>query len=81
MKKIFIFLFTLSLGFTTQAQSIFFPKTWLGQWKGTLQIATNTGNVTSVAMQLVLEPSKKPGQYYLSIIYSNAVKDDVRNYT
>jgi hypothetical protein len=77
-----ILLFLFSLGtFSLQAQSIFFPKTWIGQWKGTLQVAANNGSVNNVSMQLILENSKKPNQYYFTIVYSNGGKDDVRSYT
>ncbi len=81
MKKTFI-LFLISLAtISSQAQSIFFPKTWIGQWKGTLQVATNNGSVNNVGMQLILENSKKPNQYYFTIVYSNGGKEDVRSYT
>lgn len=81
LKKLF-FILLLILPFNALlAQSLFFPKTWLGQWKGNLQVATNNGSVSSVEMQLILEPTKKANQYYFTIVYTNGGKDDVRNYT
>lgn len=65
-----------------QAQGTSFPKTWLGQWKGTLTAYAEGGNLQSVETRLILENGKKPDEYYLSIIYSSSGgMEDTRSYT
>lgn len=81
MNKFYLCLLLGMLTFGAKAQSMFFPKMWLGQWKGSLQIASNTGKTSAVEMQLILENGKKTGQYYFTIVYSNGTKEDVRSYT
>jgi hypothetical protein len=82
MKKIFLILFLSLCLSQANAQSMFFPKNWLGRWKGTLNAYTTGGNLQSVETQLILEAGKKTNEYYLTIVYINTGgMEDTRSYT
>jgi len=57
-----------------------FPKDWLGQWTGTLNIYRDTGLVQTLPMQLHLQPIEGSENFTWTIIYGEDVEKGTRNY-
>lgn len=68
MKAIFNLIFCFSTGLLFGQAS--FPATWVGNWKGTLEIFNATGRLQELSMELNIHPlDTPPGSYTFEIVY------------
>jgi hypothetical protein len=73
------FLLFFSLAGTAQDPSASFPKSFMGNWKGTLQWykPDSVRTAQTINMELRIQPSKdSAGQYTWNIIYGSATADN-----
>jgi len=57
-----------------------FPKDWVGNWAGTLNIYRDTGLVRTLPMQLHLQPIEGSENFSWVIIYGEDIEKGARNY-
>lgn len=62
------------------ADSLVFPGSWAGVWKGQLEIYNERGLAQSVPMQLRILPTDTAGQYTWHLIYGPDEKAGLRPY-
>ena len=57
--------------------SLAFPKTWVGDWSGTLQIYNGKGMVQSVPMMVEIHPidTSSDGRYTFGLVYGSKDQD------
>lgn len=68
--KTLVFLLFISFFYQNlDAQNNSFPKSWLGEWSGNLEIHNAKGLAQSVPMQLRILPTDSTNRYTFTIIY------------
>ncbi|MEO0897418.1 MAG: hypothetical protein AAFY71_13515 [Bacteroidota bacterium] len=69
----------LILPFSMYAQASF-PESWMGNWKGDLQIMGVDSAKQTIPMELVVGKHDSVGRWQWTIIYHGPKKDDIREY-
>jgi hypothetical protein len=78
MKRIIsLFLFTILLSCSINAQSSSFPQSWVGNWKGELQwYKTGEPEPKKVNMELKIQPTDSINIWSWQIIYGSVTEDN-----
>ena len=63
-----IFLMVGQLLGQIESDSLAFPESWIGDWKGELEIFTTQGEVQSVSMQVKIHSTEEEGTFSWTLI-------------
>ena len=75
--SVFIFCFLCSVSVFSQQD---FPQSWVGNYRGELEIYTVDSVAMRLPMQLAIQPTKRDSVYTWAIIYDIKNNRDVRSY-
>lgn len=79
MKTKFILIFSLLVSYHALAQPSF-PKSWQGNWAGTLEIFNASGKLMEITMELLIQPTEDSSRYSWTIIYGENREAGKRSY-